>query len=76
MIYIQSFIKIGTGIQAILRICLSSSRGYNIGNTEGGIYDVRHEMSSGGMMYTLSSMTISSSIYVTLRLLLQQFERM
>jgi hypothetical protein len=68
--------KIGTGIQAILRICLSNLRGCNIGITDGCIYDVRHEMGSGGMINTPSSMRVSSSIYVTLRLLLQQFERM
>jgi hypothetical protein len=35
MIYIQSFIKIGTGVQAILRFCLINFRGCNAGITDG-----------------------------------------
>jgi hypothetical protein len=34
-IYIPSFMKIGTGIQAILRFCLRNMRGYNVGITDG-----------------------------------------
>jgi hypothetical protein len=34
------------------------------------------EIDLGGMIYVLSSLTIGSVIYVTLRLLLQQFERL
>jgi hypothetical protein len=29
------FMKIGTGVQAVLRLCLSSLRGCNIGITDG-----------------------------------------
>jgi hypothetical protein len=35
MIYIPSFMKIGTGVQAILRFCLSKLRGCNVGITDG-----------------------------------------
>jgi uncharacterized protein YraI len=31
MIYLPSFVKIGTGVQAILRFCLSNSNGCNVG---------------------------------------------
>jgi hypothetical protein len=34
MIYIQSFMKTGTGVQAILRLCLRSLRGCNVGITD------------------------------------------
>jgi uncharacterized protein YraI len=33
--YIPSFTKIGTGIQAILRLCLRNMRGCNVGVTDG-----------------------------------------
>jgi hypothetical protein len=33
--YIPSFMKIGTGIQAILRLCRRNLRGCNVGITEG-----------------------------------------
>jgi hypothetical protein len=35
MIYLISFTKIGTGIQAILRFCLRNLRGCNVGITDG-----------------------------------------
>jgi hypothetical protein len=35
MIYIPSFVKIGTSIQAILRFCLRDLRGCNVGTTDG-----------------------------------------
>jgi hypothetical protein len=35
MIYIPSFMKIGTGVQGILRLCLRNFRGCNIGITDG-----------------------------------------
>jgi hypothetical protein len=35
MTYIPSFMKIGTGVQAILRLFLRNLRGCNIGITEG-----------------------------------------
>jgi hypothetical protein len=41
MIYITGFMKIGTGVQAILRFCLSNLKGCNVGITGGGIYKVR-----------------------------------
>jgi hypothetical protein len=34
MIYVPSFMKIGTGVQAILRFCLRNLRGHNIGITD------------------------------------------
>jgi hypothetical protein len=33
MIYIPLFIKIGTGVQAILRFCIRNLKGYNVGIT-------------------------------------------
>jgi uncharacterized protein YraI len=41
MTNLPSFMKIGTGIQAILRFCLSNLKGCNVGITDGRIYDVR-----------------------------------
>jgi hypothetical protein len=35
MIYIPNFIKIGIGVQAVLRFCLRNLRGHNIGITDG-----------------------------------------
>jgi hypothetical protein len=35
MIYIPSFMKIGTGVQANLRFCPINIRGYNNGITDG-----------------------------------------
>jgi hypothetical protein len=35
MIYIQRFMKIGTGVQAILRFYLRNLRGCNVGITDG-----------------------------------------
>jgi hypothetical protein len=35
MIYIPGFMKIGTGVRAILRFCLRNSRDCNVGITEG-----------------------------------------
>jgi hypothetical protein len=37
MIYIQSFMKIGTGVEAILRFCLRNLRGCNVGITDGRV---------------------------------------
>jgi hypothetical protein len=34
MTYITSFMKIGTGVRAILRFCLSNLRGCNVGITD------------------------------------------
>jgi hypothetical protein len=35
MIYFPSSLNIGTGVQAILRFCLSNLKGYNVGITDG-----------------------------------------
>jgi hypothetical protein len=35
MIYIRGFVKIGTGVQAILRFCLRNLRGCNVSVTDG-----------------------------------------
>jgi hypothetical protein len=40
MIYLPSFMKTGTEVQAILRICLTNLKGCNLGVSD-GIYDVR-----------------------------------
>jgi uncharacterized protein YraI len=34
-IYIPNFMRIGTGVQAILRFCLSNFRGCNVGISDG-----------------------------------------
>jgi hypothetical protein len=34
MIFLPSFIKIGAGVQAILRFCLSNLRGCSVGITD------------------------------------------
>jgi hypothetical protein len=38
MIYLWSFMKIGTGVQARLRICLSNLNNCNVGITDGKDY--------------------------------------
>jgi hypothetical protein len=35
MIYLSSFMKIGTGVQAILRFCFGNLNGCNFGITDG-----------------------------------------
>jgi hypothetical protein len=35
MIYLPSFMKIGTGVQEILRVCLRNVRNCNVGITHG-----------------------------------------
>jgi hypothetical protein len=35
MIYLSNFMKIGTGVQAILRFCLRNFRDCNVGITDG-----------------------------------------
>jgi hypothetical protein len=40
MIYLPNFMKIGTGVQAILRFCLSNLNGCNAGILMEEIYDV------------------------------------
>jgi hypothetical protein len=35
MMYIRSLMKTGTGVQAILRFCLSNLNGCNVGITDG-----------------------------------------
>jgi hypothetical protein len=35
ILYVPSFMKIGTGVQAILWFCLRNLRGYNVGITDG-----------------------------------------
>jgi hypothetical protein len=41
MIYLQIFMNIGSGFQAILRFCLRNLKGCNVGITDRGIYEVR-----------------------------------
>jgi hypothetical protein len=35
MVHVQSFMKTGTGIQAMMRFCLRNLRGCNVGITNG-----------------------------------------
>jgi hypothetical protein len=55
MIYLPSFVKISTGVQAILRFCLRNLRGSNVGITNGrDLTKCAVEMGSGGMIYVPS----------------------
>jgi uncharacterized protein YraI len=51
MKYIPSFIKIGRGVQAILRFCLRNLRTCNVGITDGRVMMYAVEMASCGMIY-------------------------
>jgi hypothetical protein len=35
VIYLQSFKKIGTGVEEIVKFCFSSLSGFNVGTTDG-----------------------------------------
>jgi hypothetical protein len=50
MIILQSFMKIGPGIQMILKFCLSNLNGCNVGITQ-GIMNCIVEMGSDGMIH-------------------------
>jgi hypothetical protein len=41
IMYISSLMKIGTCVQIILRFCLKNLKSYDVGITDGGIYEVR-----------------------------------
>jgi hypothetical protein len=61
--YIQTFMKFGRGVQAILRFHLRNLRSYNIGVTEGrGLMNYAVEMSSVAMMYISSFIKIGLGI--------------
>jgi hypothetical protein len=61
--------KIGKGIQAILRLCLSNLRGYNICITDGrGFMKYAVGVGSVVMIYVLSCIKIGSGIRKLLRL--------
>jgi hypothetical protein len=63
MIYIPSVVKIGKGVEGILRFCLRSFKSCNIGITEWkGFMKSAVEMGSGGMTYIQSSMTIGQAL--------------
>jgi hypothetical protein len=62
MIYIQSFMKIGAGVQAILRCCFSNLKRCNVGITGEGFMNYAVEMGSGAMMYITSFIQIGSAI--------------
>jgi hypothetical protein len=52
--HIETFMKIGADIQAILSFCLRNLRGCNVGSADRGFYEVRRWIDSGGMIYILS----------------------
>jgi hypothetical protein len=63
MLYIPSFMKVGTCFEGILRFCLRNLKCCNVGITDDR--DLRSgpvEMSSDGMICALSSMSIGSII--------------
>jgi hypothetical protein len=63
MIYLISFMKIGRGVQAILRFCLRNLRGCYVDITEGKeLLNHAVKMGSGAAMYVLSFIKIGSGI--------------
>jgi hypothetical protein len=61
MIYLRSFVKIGTGVQSILRFCLRNLTGCNIGITDGrDFFNYAVEMSSDIVIYVPSLIKIGS----------------
>jgi hypothetical protein len=41
MMYVPSFMNIGTGDQAVLKSCLRNFTGFNVGIADGRIYELR-----------------------------------
>jgi hypothetical protein len=66
VIYRPSFMKIGTGVQAILRFCLRSVRGCNVGITwyyqREGFMNYAVDMGSGALIYIPNFIKIGSAI--------------
>jgi hypothetical protein len=63
IIYVPTLMGIGTGIQAILRICLRNLRGCNVGITDGRFFfNYAIEMASGTVIYAPSFIKIASGI--------------
>jgi hypothetical protein len=68
MIYILSFMKIGTGVEAILRFCLRNFRGCDVDNTDGrGFMNCTLEMGSDAMVCMPSYIKIGSGIQKLIR---------
>jgi hypothetical protein len=71
MIYVPSFMKFGTGVQAILGFCLRNLRGCDVGITDRRdlrmIYEYSVEMASCGMIHVPSLMTIGTGFQAILR---------
>jgi hypothetical protein len=75
MIYIPSFMKIGSGIEEILRFCLRNLRGCNVGITDGrDFFNYAFEMGSGAVIYLPSFIKISSGLQKLISLLLFFFK--
>jgi hypothetical protein len=64
---ISSFMKIDTGVQAILRFCLRNMGGCNIGIIDGGIVMFTTEMASAGIINIPRYMKVSTGFKVILR---------
>jgi hypothetical protein len=60
--HIPSFLKFGTGVQAMLRFCLSNLRGCNVGISDGKFIKYAFEMGSGSMIYIPSFIKIDLGI--------------
>jgi hypothetical protein len=59
MIYVPSFMKIGTGVQAVLKLCLRNLRGCNVGITDGrDLFNYAVKMDSDAMIYVPSLIKI------------------
>jgi hypothetical protein len=68
MIYILSFMKIGTGVQAVLRFSLRNLRGCNVVITKGrDFYNYAVEMGSGVVIYVSSFIKIGPGILKSIR---------
>jgi hypothetical protein len=60
---LPSFMKIGTGVQAILRFCLRNLRGCDVGITDRrDLFNYAVDMSSCAVMYVPSFINIGSGI--------------
>jgi hypothetical protein len=63
MIYLPSFMNIGTDVQAILRFCLKYLRGCNVGITDAmDFFNYAVEMGSSAVIYVPSFIKIGSGI--------------
>jgi hypothetical protein len=64
--------NVGTGVQAILRICLRNLRGCNVGITDGRVFfNYAVEISSGTVIYVPSFMKVGIGVQAILKICLR-----